>query len=147
MVDAMVRRRTSGTLCGGTKPVFDLLFAVFRGDKEGLFEDGNGEMTVGVLVAGGDAHLGDGTFVTGQIDSLLFGDEFGGGGVGFGGKRDLDHEESVAGQHNKSTADSRGLGTGTRIEPCLSAKSAVHPKAGLGGYTVFWAFAYGYSFR
>jgi len=73
------------------EPGFELLFAVFGSDEEGLVEDGDAEEAVGVLVAGGDAHLGDLALVAGEGDSLLLLELLGGcGEFGFG-ERDLDH--------------------------------------------------------
>jgi hypothetical protein len=73
------------------EPGFELVFAVVGGDEEGLVEDGDAEEAVGVLVSGGDAHLGDLALGASESDSLLF-LELGGGCGEFGfGEGDLDH--------------------------------------------------------
>ena len=54
-----------------------MLFTIVGSDEERFVEDGYFELAFGVVVAGGDAHLGDLAFVAGENDSLLLLEETG----------------------------------------------------------------------
>lgn len=53
------------------QPIVELLFAIIRSDEEGFIQNGDLEYAVCILIAGGDAHLCDLSFIAGEGDSLL----------------------------------------------------------------------------